>query len=195
MAKQSKKPKPKAAPSVPAAPKPRPVVEPPAPAPVPPTAAAPRPPVEPVKPAVVPPKPVAEPVEPAAEKVEPVADPVAPAAEPVAERPAERVSMITINEYNDLTRTSLIEVIQPDGTARTVIAPVSAVPAAGRTRHSATTTTIEGSLSDLEAATAEAAVAAAALPEGEGLVRQQVSEALREMAQALSKLAESLDPR
>lgn len=205
MAKQSKKPKSSA--GAHEAKPPRPAVEPPMfdAAPMRPLAeparpiAVPEPPAAP-KPSPAEPVPTAPPAEPAPTgpapepaPTEPAPAPEAPVAEP-APAPHGRSSMIQINEYSDMTRTSLVEVIGPDGSARTVIAPVSAVPAAAAPRH-ATTTSITGSLADLEAATVEAAVAAAKLPDGEGLVRQQVGEALREVAQALSKLAESLDPR
>lgn len=124
--------------------------------------------------------------------------------------------MIQVNDYADMTRTSLIEVIDPDGRRRTTVAPVTTVPAALPEAPSPETAVLEPpriEAADLEAAMSEAmaaqvagltAVAAsevisvaertAALPDDQFLVRRQVGEALRDVAQALSKLADSLDP-
>lgn len=109
-------------------------------------------------------------------------------------------SMIEINDYADLSRTSFIEVIDTDGSSRTVVAPVS-VANAPSPRTSAPPVRITGSLSELEAATAASNIVSAAaqmvtaMPEDQSLVRRQVGDALRDVAQALAKLADSLDPR
>lgn len=111
--------------------------------------------------------------------------------------------MIQVNDYADLSRTSFIEVIGPDGQSRTVVAPVTSAP----DPRPQPPTVVNGSLAELERATVVAAAdtalaatsaavrAADTLPDEQSLVRRQVGDALREVAQALSKLADSLDPQ
>lgn len=131
-------------------------------------------------------------------------------------------SLLQVNEYADRSRTSFIEVIESDGSSRTVVAPVSAAPQTASApatpsptahRHARVADSVPenedrfAELSTMNVTTVAASTAAAsqavesvsaaveALPDEQLLVRQQVGEALRDVAAALSKLAESLDPR
>lgn len=117
--------------------------------------------------------------------------------------------MVEVRGYSDMTRSSLVEVVQPDGSTRIVLMPVAGDDTAARR----TVTSMQAPLSELEkqsvaavAATATETVSAATRVLGAAgsgavsdagestLVRHQVGEALREVAASLSKLADSLDP-
>ncbi len=119
--------------------------------------------------------------------------------------------MIEVRGYSDMTRTSLVEVVQPDGSTRIVLMPVSGDDVAAERR---TVTSVQVPMSELEhrrveavsatvtevvdtAARVLAADSGAVTGEGDtpALVRHQVGEALREVAVSLAKLADSLDPR
>ena len=119
--------------------------------------------------------------------------------------------MVEVRGYSDMSRTSLVEVVQPDGSKRIVLMPVSGDNHGAARR---TVTSVRTPLSELEKRDVEAASAtvtevvgaatrilvdehAEAVPgaNDSGLVRHQVGEALREVAASLAKLADSLDPR
>lgn len=112
-------------------------------------------------------------------------------------------SMIQINDYADATRTSLIEVIDPDGRPRTVVAPVTAAPAEAQPPVEPEVVAPDVVAPEVPVAvatevaglTAIAAQAASAIPDDQFLVRRQVADALQDVAAALAKLADSLDPR
>ncbi|WP_162138712.1 hypothetical protein [Gordonia hirsuta] len=133
--------------------------------------------------------------------------------------PAEQVpaadpalgSMIQINEFNDLTRTSMVQVIQPDGRRRVVVrtpsqepvtplreevrsrtVPLSELEITSVQASSATVTEMVGA-ADRALSSEKAQITATA--GDQDLVRRQVGDALRDVAQALARLAESLDPR
>lgn len=118
--------------------------------------------------------------------------------------------MIEVKSYADLSRSSLVEVVQPDGEKRIVVMPVYG----DSQPTSRTVTSTRASLSELEAASVSASQAVVTEVVGEAArvlstqdvgpmladdgreqVREQVGAALREVSQALAKLADSLDPR
>ncbi|WP_344780074.1 hypothetical protein [Gordonia caeni] len=104
-------------------------------------------------------------------------------------------SMIQINDYADATRTSLIEVIDADGRPRTVVAPVTAVRAVAEPEPTVAPEVPVAVATEVAGLTAIAAQAASAIPDDQFLVRRQVADALQDVAAALAKLADSLDPR
>lgn len=115
-------------------------------------------------------------------------------------------SMIQINDYADMSRASLVEVIDRRGNSKTVIAPVTAVPSAGTRPDSAPELVYRSTAPSAETATAEVTEAAAqaaaiasnavaALPDEQSEVRRQVGDSLRDLSVVLAKLATSLDPR
>ncbi|MFT3716589.1 MAG: hypothetical protein QM774_11790 [Gordonia sp. (in: high G+C Gram-positive bacteria)] len=170
------------------------------------------PPVPAAPPSVAPQAPVTPPVAaapvdvPSPTPVIPVTPPRAPdltitdlaGAEPVTEglpmydvRETPSGPMVEIN-YDD-SHASFLEVITPDGTNRTVLAPVvrsgpvpdvpmSVVPSAGLQREHASQQL------------AKAAQVVAAMPDDAVIARHEVGSALRDVATALARLAESVDP-